>query len=75
MRIPTKPNSKFYLIGDWNKKQQEYFKEDLSKLFELLKEEKINPNVFKKMPLNEAKEAHRMIENGTVKGKIVLAME
>lgn len=73
--MPTKPNSKFYLIGDWHKRKHNYFKEDLSKLFELLKEGKINPNVYKKMPLSEAKEAHRMIENGEAKGKIVLTME
>lgn len=34
--LPNKPNSKFYLIGDWHKKQHEYFKQDLSTLFELL---------------------------------------
>lgn len=73
--MPTKPNSKFYQIGDWHKHKNEYFKEDLSQLFELLKERKINPNVFKKMPLNKAKEAHRMIENRETKGKIVLTME
>jgi NADPH2:quinone reductase len=73
--LPTKPNSKFYLIGDWHKKQHEYFKQDLATLFELLKQGKINPNVFKRMPLKDAKEAHRMIENGEAKGKIVLVME
>ncbi len=73
--LPYKPNAKFYLIGDWHKKQHEYFKQDLSALFELLKQGKINPNVFKKIPLKDAKEAHRMIENGEAKGKIVLVME
>ncbi len=70
--IPWKPSTTFYSIGAWHKQHYNWFREDLTKLFELLLEGKIKPIIAKKMNLEEAYKAHELIEKGGVKGKIVL---
>ncbi len=72
--LPTKPNAKFYLIADWHKKKNDVFKEDLIQLFELLKQGKIKPVIAKTMKLEEVVEAHRLVEEGKIEGKIILSM-
>jgi len=70
--LPWKPSTTFYSIGALHKKHHDWFREDLTKLFELLLEGKIKPTIAKKMNLEEASKAHELIEKGGVKGKIVL---
>jgi NADPH2:quinone reductase len=70
--LPTKPSCKFYIITSLRKKHPEWFKEDLNMLFKLLSERKINPIIGKVMKLEQAAEAHMLVENYNVKGKIVL---
>jgi NADPH2:quinone reductase len=72
--LPTKPRAKFYLIGDWHKKQNNAFKEDLMLLFGLLKQGKIKPVIAKRMKLEEAAEAQRLVEEAKIEGKIILTM-
>lgn len=72
--LPTKPRAQFYLIGDWHKKHNSAFKEDLILLFELLKQGKIKPVIARTMPLKQASEAHRLVEEGKLEGKIILTM-
>jgi len=50
----------------------EWFREDLSKLFELLKAREIVPVIAAKFPLREAARANEMLEKAQVSGKIVL---
>ena len=45
---------------------------DMEELIHLLKDGKIKPLIFKRMPLTEAEEAHRLLEIGDVTGNIVL---
>jgi len=45
---------------------------DMTELFKLLEEGKIKPLIYKRIPLIEAAEANRMLENGNVTGNIVL---
>ncbi|MFT5483417.1 MAG: NADPH:quinone reductase-like Zn-dependent oxidoreductase [Halieaceae bacterium] len=45
---------------------------DLSELFQMLADGKIKPQIWKILPLTEAAQAHRYIEAGEVRGKIVL---
>ena len=71
----TLPNGRkvaFYSISDVRKKNPEWFKEDLSTLFGMLKEGKIKPSIEKRMKLEEAKQAHELIEQAAVKGRLVL---
>jgi NADPH:quinone reductase-like Zn-dependent oxidoreductase len=48
------------------------FREDLTALLDLLKQEKIKPLVAERMPLAEARRAHELLGTGGVIGKIVL---
>lgn len=72
--LPTKPSAKFYIITSLRKKHPEWFKEDLKALFKLLSEKKIEPIIGKVMSLDQAAEAHKLVENYQVEGKIVLAV-
>ncbi|MEM7029122.1 MAG: medium chain dehydrogenase/reductase family protein [Chloroflexota bacterium] len=65
---------KFYSIAPLRKGQPDWFYEDLTALFSLLAQDKIKPVIDKRMPLVEATQAHKLIEQGAVKGKLVLVM-
>ncbi len=70
--LPNGRKASFYSIGDLRKKNPEWFKEDLGALFDLLKVGKIKPAIERYMKLEDAKEAHELIEEAAVKGRIVL---
>ena len=65
--LPNGRKATFYGIS-YNK----WFSGDLRDLFNLLSEGKIAPVIEKTLPLEQAAEAHRLIEKAKVKGKIVL---
>jgi NADPH:quinone reductase-like Zn-dependent oxidoreductase len=48
------------------------FRQDLIALFDLLQQKKIKPLIAQRFPLAEARQAHELLGNGGVKGKIVL---
>src|SRR5436190_2245370 len=48
------------------------FREDLTALFELLRQRKITPLIAQRLPLTEARRAHELLGTGGVTGKIVL---
>jgi NADPH2:quinone reductase len=48
------------------------FKQDLTALFDLLKQKKIKPLIAKRFPLVDARRAHELLGNEGVTGKIVL---
>lgn len=50
----------------------DWFQEDLTLLFSMLKQGKIKPIVATRMPLNQAAHAHELLARGSVNGKIVL---
>lgn len=72
--LPTKPFANFYIITDWHKDHNDWFQEDLNQLFKLLSEKKIKPKIGKYMKLSEAAEAHRLVENFKVEGKVIFSM-
>jgi NADPH2:quinone reductase len=61
-----------YSIQTLKRRKPDWFREDLSTLFNLLKQDKIKPIIAARIPLEEAIEAHQMLEAGSVTGKIVL---
>jgi NADPH2:quinone reductase len=69
-RSPT-----YYSINAWYKQHHAWYTADLTALFDLLKENKIKPLVSKKMTLDDAREAHELLENGNVLGNIVLLVD
>ncbi|RXT02824.1 medium chain dehydrogenase/reductase family protein [Ammoniphilus sp. CFH 90114] len=63
-----------YSITTLRKEQPEWFHEDLSLLFKWLEQGKISPIVSHKIPLREAANAHRIIEEFEAVGKVVLTV-
>ncbi|MGB0429212.1 MAG: medium chain dehydrogenase/reductase family protein [Bacteroidia bacterium] len=72
--LPTKPSANFYIISAWHKKHFDWFKQDLEALFKLLSEKKIQPIIAKILPLNQACNAHKLVESAQIEGKIVLRL-
>ncbi len=72
--LPNGRRARTYSIGDWRKKHPDWFKEDLAALFGLLAEGRVRPVIARRMKLEEAAEAHRLIEQAAVQGRIVLVV-
>ncbi|MGM0531534.1 MAG: medium chain dehydrogenase/reductase family protein [Bacteroidota bacterium] len=69
--LPNRRKAGFYSIGALRKKHPEWFKEDLQKLFGLLEDGAIKPEIADHFALEKAKEVHEKIEKAEIKGKIV----
>jgi NADPH:quinone reductase-like Zn-dependent oxidoreductase len=65
-------SAQFYSITDLRASHPSWFKEDLGALFQLLASDEIAPKIWKTFPLSEAAQAHELLEQGKVRGKIVL---
>jgi len=48
------------------------FRQDLAVLLDLLQKQKVQPLIAERLPLDEARQAHELLEGGGVIGKIVL---
>ena len=72
--LPNGRSTAFFSIVPLRKKHADWFLEDLTKLFDLLAQNKIKPVIAAVMPLTEAKRAHELIEQAEVQGKIVLTV-
>ncbi|SDY90376.1 medium chain dehydrogenase/reductase family protein [Citreimonas salinaria] len=70
--LPNRPSTAFYSIGAMRRKHPDWFREDLSQLFELLAERRIDPVVAEVLPLDDVRRAHEMIEAGEARGKLIL---
>jgi len=57
----------------WLKRlKPELFRQDLTTLFDLLRQQKIKPLIAQRFPLAEARQAQELLGNGGVTGKLVL---
>jgi NADPH:quinone reductase-like Zn-dependent oxidoreductase len=70
--VPNGKRTVFYNAWALEKTQPDAYQEDLATVLGLLADGKIEPVVASTMPLADAVEAQRALEQGTVKGKIVL---
>jgi NADPH:quinone reductase-like Zn-dependent oxidoreductase len=70
--IPGSRKKVFYSITAMRSRHPQWFSEDLTLLFELLSRGEIRPAIWRRLPLSEARQAHRLIEEGKPKGKIIL---
>jgi NADPH:quinone reductase-like Zn-dependent oxidoreductase len=68
-------HGRFYGITALYRKDKRPFKEDLPRLFELLRRKQIQPRIAARLPLLAGREAERRLEAGGVAGKIVLLRE
>jgi NADPH2:quinone reductase len=70
--LPNGKRAAFYSIDGLRKQRLDWFKEDLKHLFNLLKDGKVKPIIAAKMPLTQAAEAHKLVENDRPSGKVIL---
>ncbi|NIA26115.1 MAG: zinc-binding dehydrogenase [Gammaproteobacteria bacterium] len=70
--LPNGRSTAFYQIGALRKKHPDWYREDLATLFDLLAQGKIKPVIAERMELEEAAQAHHLVEQATVQGRIVL---
>lgn len=62
----------FYNITTLRKQRPDWFKEDLSDLYDLAKEDKLSPLIWREMKLEQVRTAHQLIEAAEPQGKVVL---
>ena len=70
--LPGGKHARFYSINAMRARHPAWFREDLERLFELLATHKIRPRVAERISFDEVTEAHRRLETGGLKGKLVL---
>jgi NADPH2:quinone reductase len=70
--LPSRRRVVPYSIQTLERLKPAWFREDLTALFELLKEHKIKPLVARRFPLADAKRAQELLGKGGVTGKLVL---
>jgi NADPH2:quinone reductase len=61
-----------FQVAKLRDRRPDWFREDATTLFQLLKERKIKPIVAERIPLGEARGAHENLGRGGVTGKQVL---
>jgi len=69
---PGPRHFKFYSITSTRKRNPAWFREDLSTLFQMLRDRRIQPVIAERLPFTEARQANQLLEQGAVQGKIVL---
>lgn len=70
--LPNGKRAGFYSITRMRKKHPDWFREDLSALFELLRAGTIHPRIAERIRLADVADAHRRIEGGGLDGKLVI---
>jgi NADPH:quinone reductase-like Zn-dependent oxidoreductase len=70
--LPNGKSAAIYSIAPLKKKHPEWFRQDLTELFLLLEEGRVEPVISKRLKLTEAALAHQLLEERGVKGKIIL---
>ena len=70
--IPAGKRARFFSINAMQFRHPEWYVEDLTHLFELLRQGRIHPQVAERISFEGVAEAHRRLEKGGAVGKIVL---
>ena len=70
--LPGRKRAFFYSINVMRALHPTWFKQDLERLFGLVASGAIRPRVAERISLDEVAEAHRRLEAGGLKGKLVL---
>jgi NADPH2:quinone reductase len=77
IRSRVMPNGKKvvpYSIQTLKRRHPDWYREDMTSLFELLSQGKLTPIVAKRLGLEEATHAHELLSDGSVTGRIMLVM-
>jgi len=70
--LPDGKHAGWYNVKTVRDAHPEQFREDLSKLFDLLAARQIQPIIAQRFPLREAARANQLLESSQVQGKLVL---
>ena len=70
--VPDGRHASFYSITGLKSKHAEWFRVDLERLFRMCVDGQVEPVIGERLPLEEAAQAHELLENAEVRGKIVL---
>jgi len=70
--IPDGRRCDWYNVTNLRKEHPDWFQADLKALLDLLSQQKIKPLIASRLPLREAAQANKMIEDAKFSGKIVL---
>ena len=70
--LPDGCHARWYNVKSLRDSRPEWFREDLSRLFELLATRRIQPVIAGKFPLKDAARANEWLEKSVVSGKLVL---
>jgi NADPH:quinone reductase-like Zn-dependent oxidoreductase len=70
--LPDGRRASWYNVKLLRNKHPDWFREDLTQLFELLAARKIRPVIAARLPLRQAARANTMLEQSQVSGKLVL---
>ena len=70
--LPGGKHARFYSINLMRARHPDWFREDLERLFGLLAAGAIQPQVAERISFDEVAEAHRRLEAGGLRGKLVL---
>ena len=73
--VPGRKKILLYSVQQLKRRRPAFFHEDLTKLFDLLRERRIAPIIAERMPLQEVRHAHERLGSGSVSGKIILLCE
>lgn len=73
--VPDGRRTRFYSAWSLDKRQPQAYRQDLAAVLSLLVQGSIQPVVAKTMPLREAAAAQRLLQDGSVTGKIVLTTD
>ena len=73
--LPGGKRTYIYSINLMRARHPAWFKEDLTRLFDLLAAHTIRPRIADRIPFDEIADAHRRVESGGLDGKIVLCPE
>ena len=77
LALSVLPNGKsvhFYSIADDRKNHPDWFRADLQQLFDLLQAGRIKPEISHQFSLDKAPQAHRLLDEGGLEGRIVLRL-
>jgi NADPH:quinone reductase-like Zn-dependent oxidoreductase len=70
--LPGQKRALWYNVKTLRDEHPDQFREDLSKLFDLLATRQIQPVIAARLPLREAARANQLLEQAKVSGKIIL---
>lgn len=72
--LPNGKSWKFYDISGTRNKHPEWFVEDAARLFGMLERNEIEPVISERFTIDEAARAHKKLDEGGNRGRMVLAM-